>query len=81
MASIHDVTTRSQIRRDYKLDPLSDEWYAEMQKHPDLRLVSVPYDLLIEDDEVLERYGSGYVVGDGAYYDPCNDEFVEILTI
>lgn len=73
--------TRDEFRKAYYLNPNSAAYQESMQRHPDLRLISCPWELLTDDDLVVERQGSGFVIGDGSYYDPCMDKFLEILTV
>jgi hypothetical protein len=54
---------------------------AEMEhQHPDERAIPCP-DELLELSEWDTRSGDGYVLKDGAYYDPITGAFFGVMTI
>jgi hypothetical protein len=53
-----------------------DDW----SHHPDTRSIPCSTEL-VRDYEWSERVGNGYVLPDGAWYDPCTKEFFGINTI
>ena len=56
------------------------EWDDLSQKHPDIRCIKCPADLLLES-EWETRHGDGYVLGDGSYFDPYDNKFFGLKTI
>jgi len=77
------MTLKQAMRRDWisahTLEP--EEFERLSQLHPDERCMRCPSDLFTLPEEVEYRYGSGYVLGDGAWYDPVNKSFFYFETV
>ena len=79
---IMKTITQNQMRADWIREHLvsQDELYRLEQYHPDE--ICIPCsDNLIKDDEYHIRYGYGYVLGDGAWYNPVSQEFFYVKTV
>ena len=74
--------TIKQMREDWILShTLSDEEYNDLSGyHPDERMISCPDELILSNEREV-RYGRGYVLGDGAWYDPVDETFFAIETV
>ena len=76
-------TTQNQMRADWIREHSisdEDELYRLSQYHPDEICLVCPKEL-IKDNEYYIRYGYGYVLGDGAWYNPVNQEFFYVKTV
>jgi hypothetical protein len=51
------------------------------QQHPDERVMRCPNELFVLPEDVEYRYGNGFVLGDGAWYDPCTEQFFYFETV
>jgi hypothetical protein len=73
------VTAEQYAARSYFISNNPEEKWMN-NYHPDQR--SVPCDpACLLESEWSERTGTGYVAGDGAWYDPVNREFWGIETV
>jgi hypothetical protein len=57
----------------HKLD--QDRFDYLIQLHPDERMERCPSELFDLPNEITYRVGNGYCLSDGAWYDPCTEEF------
>ncbi len=74
--------TQNQMRADWIREHSISEVQTEKlsQFHPDEISLPCP-DELIKDNEYHIRYGYGYVLGDGAWYNPVTQEFFYVKTV
>jgi hypothetical protein len=56
------------------------EFDFQSNKHPDQRAIPCPSNLIFES-EIIERYGNGYHLMDGSYFDPIDGNFYKIITL
>ena len=77
------MTLKEAMRQDWVLAHKLDEETYEIlsQQHPDERCMRCPENLFTLPEEVEYRYGSGYVLGDGAWYDPISEKFFYFETV
>lgn len=77
------MTLRDALRQDWiQNNQLDSETYEMLaQQHPDERAMRCPNDLFVLPQDVEYRYGSGYVLGDGAWYDPITQNFFYLETV
>jgi hypothetical protein len=77
-----DTNVLQQMRADWIREHFidEDELYRLNQYHSDERVIACPMDLILPS-EMMERVGYGYVCPDGAWYDPCTQEFSYVRTI
>ncbi len=77
------MTLIEALRADWiKNNQLDEETFEILsQQHPDERAVRCPNELFDLPREVEYRYGSGYVLGDGAWYDPITQQFSYFETV
>jgi hypothetical protein len=77
------MTLIEALRADWiRMNALTEEQFEQLsQQHPDERAVRCPSELFDLPREVEYRYGGGYVLGDGAWYDPIKQEFFYFETV
>lgn len=77
------MTIYDALKQDWILNHklTEEQFYALSQVHPDERMMRCPNDMFDLPNEVEYRYGSGYVLGDGAWYDPCTEQFFYFETV
>jgi hypothetical protein len=77
------MTLRDAMRKDWVLThKLDEETFENMvQLHPDERCMRCPNDLFNLPEDVTYRDGYGFVLGDGAWYDPITEEFWYFETV
>ena len=63
------------VARERWVTSLDDDYFIGAENlHPDERMVECPAEFVFAD-EWETRVGRGYVLGDGAWYDPCRGTF------
>jgi hypothetical protein len=77
------MTLRDALRQDWiQNNQLDSETYDILaQQHPDERCMRCPNDLFVLPQDVEYRHGNGYVLGDGAWYDPITSQFFYFETV
>lgn len=76
-------TLKQAMREDWVLaHTLEEEDFERLSRqHPDERAIRCPENLFTLPEEVEYRYGNGYMLGDGAWYDPCTEQFFYFETV
>jgi len=77
------MSLQNALRADWIASHQLDEEQFETlsRQHPDERAIRCPSNLFTLPEEVEYRYGSGYVLPDGAWYDPCTEKFMYFETV
>lgn len=77
------MTLREALRRDWiESNQLTDEQFDILsQLHPDERCMRCPEILFDLPNEVEYRHGNGFVLGDGAWFDPVTYKFMYFETV
>jgi hypothetical protein len=77
------MSLRDALRADWiRTNTLTEEQLEILsQQHPDERAVRCPNELFVLPQDVEYRHGGGYVLGDGAWYDPVMETFHYFETV
>ena len=79
------MSLRDAIRREWIAQHQLDEEQFEnmVREHHDERAIRCPQELINFDskDEYITRQGNGFVLGDGAWYDPITQQFSYFETV
>jgi hypothetical protein len=77
------MTIYDAMKQDWVLShKLSEEQFEILsQVHPDERMERCPNELFNLPEEVEYRHGNGFVLGDGAWYDPISESFFYFETV
>lgn len=77
------MTLKEAMRRDWiSSHKLDEEQYETLsQLHPDERAMRCPNELFDLPNDVEYRHGNGFVLGDGAWYDPISEKFFYFETV
>lgn len=78
------MTLRDALRADWiRTNSLTEEQLEILsQQHPDENCIRCPKELIdFNSAEYITRVGNGYVLGDGAWYDPVTQEFFYFETV
>ena len=77
------MTIYDALKQDWILNhKLTEEQFEILsQVHPDERMERCPNELFNLPEEVEYRHGGGYVLPDGAWYDPITEKFYYFETV
>jgi len=77
------MTLIEALRADWiRTHSLTQEEFENLsQQHPDERMMRCPSELFNLPEEVEYRYGNGYMLPDGAWYDPVMETFHYFETV
>ena len=77
------MTIYDALKQDWILNHklTEEQFYTLSQVHPDERMMRCPNDMFDLPNEVEYRHGNGFVLGDGAWYDPVMETFHYFETV